>query len=78
MPQYNHSGSGIQWNFANFSGDQIIIGGGGGGVRFGSATPDKSKLTKIVIPASTRQVTVVGNRYEIDGEYYTDGSYTTA
>lgn len=77
MREYQHHGTGIQWNINSFSGDQINIGGSSGGISFGSATPDINSLRKIVIPPGTRQVTVNGTRYEIGGDYYTDGTYET-
>lgn len=76
MPSYNNYGLGIQWILNNTSGDQIVIGGGGGGIKLGgSKRPNKSDLTKIIIPSGTKKITVNGNRYEIDGNYYTDGTY---
>jgi hypothetical protein len=77
MPNYQHHGTGIQWIINNFSGDQLVIGGSRGGIRSSGTTPDINSLQKIIIPHGTRQVTVNGTRYEIGGEYYTDGTYET-
>ncbi len=72
---YNQSAGGIAWTFNNLNGDQFNIGGSAGGIQNVSETPEKSLLTKISIPQGTKRVILDGNRWKIDGDYYTDGSY---
>lgn len=75
MPEYQHHGTGIQWNINNTSGDQINIGGSRGGVCSGSTIPDISSLQEILIPNGTRQVTVNGRYWQVGDRHFTDGSY---